>query len=411
MNANSGLAVATVRKRVLFAWEAGANLGHVMPLARLARRFAESGIECLFAVRDLKSASLALAGLGIKFVQAPVWPWHDHTGNEDGSGGYLDVLASLGFGDPEKLTAMLQGWSGLLDLIRPDLIVADHSPALCALARARGDAVVAVGNGFTLPPVDHPIFPPIRADRAPLLPESRLLHSLGVSLSTLNMRSPASLVDGLATDERIVFSFPELDCYQGWRNEALHLPIEPLPAIVQPPDVPHLFVYVGAELPGLIELVQVLGDFPWPVECYLRDVPPTLLSFLRMRGVVVHDTPPDLATLLPQVSHVLSQGGMGMCHMAMAAGRPHIIMSLHGETELNYSRLSALGIARSISPGLKAVELKNALVAILQDHELIARAMQWGALIAQRSQPPGDEAVTSSIYRLLALNHLAAQPD
>lgn len=397
-------------KRILFAWEAGANLGHVMPLARLARRVEESGIECLFAVRDLKSASLALADTGIRFVQAPVWPWHDHTGNEDGSGGYLDVLACLGFGDAEKLTAMLQGWSSLLDLIRPDLIVADHSPALCALARARGDTVVAVGNGFTLPPADRPSFPPIRADRAPLLPEARLLQSLEASLSALNLTPPARLVDGLATDERIVFSFPELDCYQGWRNEALHLPIEPLPSVEPLPDEPRLFVYAGAELPGLAELVQVLGDFPWPVECYLRDVPPALLSFLRMRGVVVHDTPPDLAKLLPQVSHVLSQGGNGLCHMAMAAGRAHIILPLHGETELNYSRLSAMGIARRISPGLKTVDLKNALVTILQNHELIARAMQWGAHIALRPQPSGEGAVMSTIFHHLSLTQPVVQP-
>ena len=39
--------------------------------------------------------------------------------------GYLDRL---------KLASMVRGWQGLIDLIKPDLIVAEYSPTLCLAA-------------------------------------------------------------------------------------------------------------------------------------------------------------------------------------------------------------------------------------------------------------------------------------
>ena len=388
-------------KRLLFAWEAGANLGHIMPLVRLARRLADAHTECMIAARDLVSTSIALEKSELPFLQAPAWPLHDHLGNEDGQSGYLDLLVTMGFGDPSKLTPVLQAWNTLLDLVVPDAVIADHSPALLALLHARRIPAVAIGNGYTMPPASYPYFPPLRADRAPLLPEARLEQSLVEGLASLGYAAPVSLKAALTTSERLVFSFPELDPYRGWRQETLHLPPDPLPAFIEPPLETRLFVYVGGELPGLSHLVQCIAELPCTVECYLRSASAPLSSFLRLRGVKVHDKPPDLSKLLPQVSHVLSQGGTGLCHAAMAAGRPHIIIPLHGESEMNFHALSAMGIARRLHPGMDANELKVELDRIMDDHELIVRAHQWGKRVSARPQPDGTAALEAIVRDMI----------
>ena len=387
--------------RLLFAWEAGANLGHILPLVRLANRLADDHLECMIAARDLISTYIATRNSDLQFLQAPVWPLHQHLGNEDGQSGYLDVLSMMGFGDPDKLTPVLQSWNTLLDLIAPDIVIADHCPALVALSNARHIPVVAVGNGYTMPPMEYPAFPPIRADRAPLLPEKRLAQSLEKGLSSLGYPEPASLKTALTTPERLVFSFPELDPYRGWRRETLYLPPEPLPDFVEPPLETRFFVYLGGELPGLSHIVQCLAELPITVEYYLRSVPSTLTRFLKLRGIKVYDEPPDLGAVLPNVSHVLSQGGTGLCHATMAAGRPHIIIPLHGESEMNFHTLSSMGVARRLQSGMKSVDMKSALEQIIGDHELIVRAQQWGKRINARPQPDGTTALEDIIQKML----------
>lgn len=373
-----------------------------MPLVRLARRLADTHTKCTIAVRDLTSAYIALENSDLQFLQAPVWPLHNHLGNEDGQSGYLDVLTTMGFGDPAKLTPVLKAWNTLLDLVLPDAVIADHCPALISLLNARQIPVVAIGNGFTMPPVNYPAFPPIRADRAPLLPEDRLKNSLVESLASLGFPAPANLKSALTASQRLVFSFPELDPYRGWRQETLYLPLEELPPCVEPPLETRFFVYLGGELSGLSHLVQCLAELPVTVEYYLRSVPATLTKFLKLRGIKVYDRPPDLSEVLPKVSHVLSQGGTGLCHAAMAAGRPHIIIPLHGESEMNFHTLSSMGIARRLQPGLKSDDIKSALEQIIADHDLIFRAGQWGKHISARPQPDCIASLEDIVKKLFS---------
>ncbi|MBZ4689347.1 MAG: hypothetical protein JG765_598 [Cereibacter sp.] len=386
---------------LLLAWETGANLGHVFPLARLARQLEAEGFRCVVAAADLASAAIALHGSGLPLLQSPVWPPHAHAGNEDGQAGYLDILGLLGFGDPGKLGPVMQAWDGLLDLIRPDAVIADHAPALIPLLKARGIATIAVGNGFTLPPLVPTAFPPLSASRAPTVPETRLLASLRQALASLGHAALPDWRSAFETRERIVFSAPELDPYHGLRQEPLCLPPEPLPAATAPPPTPRLFVYIGAELPGLSAVVQCLSQLDCEVECYLRGLPAQACSFLASQGVTVHRSPPDLSETLPRASHVLSQGGSGMAHAALAAGRPHGILALHGESRINAQSLVGLGAGRLFPLGLDAEALLPVLKAFIADPELPAQALGAGRRLHGRGNTDGAEALRAALARSL----------
>jgi hypothetical protein len=384
---------------VLFAWETGANLGHAFPMAQIAKKLSADGSQCFFAVRDVAYGRMALGRTNISLLQAPSWPAHQHSGNQDGQASYADMLALIGFGDSDKLSAMLAAWNSLLELVKPDVVVTDHCPALLPLLQARKTPSVAVGTGYTMPPLDYPSFPPLRADRGPLLPEQTLLASLTKAMASLGLTVSPNLPETFRSTERFVFSFPELDAYRSWRRETLFLPPQTLPGFHEPPLMPHLFVYAGSEFPNIEGLAQELGQMPFSVSCFLRDAPAALNTFLRLRGLTAFDNPPNLAELLPTISHVFSQGGNFICHAAMAAGRPHLILPLHGETQGNLDALNGLGVARRAE--FLHGKLGKDLEDFVSDAGLLAKARQWAMVIDKREQPDGLSATVAAINRCL----------
>lgn len=396
-------------KSILFAWELGANLGHIKPMAALARALAARGARATFAVRDL--ANIRQIGKRGEFtiLQAPVWPDHSHGGHNPTFASYADVLTGIGFADQNKLGAVVDAWDSVLTLIKPDLVVADHAPALQVAMLGKSQPLVTVGTPFTMPPLNLDRLPPIRADQSPALPEARLLQSVKSVLAVRGQQSPARLVDVLQADERLIFGLPELDPYRAYRQEPVLLPPEPLPVFVAPPLKPVLFVYAGAEVPHLERLVQALVTMDIDVVAYLRgDVGP-LPHFLKHRGHEVFDTPPPLNEILPRVSHVLSQGGAFTCQAAIAAGRPHLIMPLHNETELNLMNAGTLGAARRMDPAKNEKEEKamiKKIEAFLTDPQMMHNARQWAMTLQTRPQSDGLSAAVAAVERCLARDQM-----
>jgi hypothetical protein len=367
----------------------------------LARTLAARGAKPVFAVRDLANIHLVAKRGEMTFLQAPVWPDHRHRGYKPTVANYADVLTGIGFADPQKLSSVMLAWEAVLDFVRPDLVISDHSPALQTLLHGGDIPVVAVGTPFTMPPLTLDRLPPLRADQASALPESRLLQSAKSALAERGRRAPARLVDLLRTDERLVFGLPELDPYRAFREEPILAPPEPLPGYVESPITPRLFVYVGEGVPYVETLVQALVEMDIDIVAYLRgDVGP-LPHFLKHRGHKVYDTPPPLDEVLPTVSHVLSQGGAFTSQAALAAGRPHLMIALHNETELNLQHLSGLGVARRLEPGRDGRALRSKINDFVMDIPLFHQARHWGVSLQARKQMSGLAAAAFAVARCL----------
>ena len=384
-------------KRVLFGWELGANLGHAKPLACIAGALSNADTDLFVAARDLMNARIAFRGVNAQLLQAPVWPSHRHLGSQTSEANYLDVLAEIGFADPAKLAAVVGGWIALFDLVQPDALVVDHSPGLLLAAYLRGIPAVQVGSGFTVPPVEYERFPPIRADRAPVMSEGTLLSAVSAVAAEFGGAAPRSLIDIFRTRGRVVFGCPELDAYRPFRHDPLCLPPEPLPAFVEPPIEPRIFVYLGPEFPRIETLLQNLAELDVPLEIYLRgDIAP-LGRFLALRGHQVYGEPPPLADVLPRVSHVICGAGAFTCHAALAAGRPVLALPLHGESGLNAAALEKLGVAKRLEPLIDAREIRAGIIGLLRDHDLLRKARLWAKVLAARPQPDGLVAAVDAV--------------
>jgi UDP:flavonoid glycosyltransferase YjiC (YdhE family) len=389
---------------VLYAWELGANLGHIVPLSRIAAALGNDHRQ-VYAVRDLAQAE-AVLGPSATVFQAPVWPGHRHFGARSGGAGaglasYADVLTAVGFADAGKISAMMGAWWALIEAVRPDVVVADHAPGLAAALYQRPPPVVAVGSGFTMPPLDHDRFPPLRGDRAPAVPEPRLLDAVRRAAAARGRERPADLVALFRTAGRVVFGLPELDPYRSFRREGLVAPPGGLPGPQPWPREKRLFVYVGGEAENFDRLAQALAMLDVPVEAYLRGEIGPVPEFLRMRGITVHDTPPGLAEVLARASHVITQGGAMTSAAVFAAGRPHLVIPTHDESLINLALLEQHGVARALRVSEDAAEVAAAITEFLADAAMPDAALAEAQRIGGRPLPDGAEVAAAAIRSAL----------
>jgi hypothetical protein len=387
---------------ILFAWELGANLGHLIPLSRIARELERDGHTPVYVLRDLANARAVLGG-GARVLQAPAWPAHRHFGAVSGGlASYADILSAIGFADPQKLAAVAGAWRSLLDYVRPDLVVTDHSPGLHVALYGGDTRVVAVGTGFTMPPLDYDTFPLLRGDRATAIPESRLFESLRDARTLLGLQRPRGLVEVFRTPHRVVFGLPELDPYRGFRREPVVAPPGGLPSAQSWPRTRRLFVYAGAEMANFDTLLQALASLDMPVEVFLRGDAGPAREFLRMRGATVHDEPPDLAAVLREASHVLSQGGASTIAAAYAAGRPQMVVAAHDEAEINLEMLARAGVGQSLTVGTEPADVATAMGTFVSHPELPDNALELANRIARRVLPDGATVAAEAIRAALA---------
>ncbi|HZL58070.1 MAG TPA: nucleotide disphospho-sugar-binding domain-containing protein [Stellaceae bacterium] len=375
-------------KTVLLAWELGANLGHVGPLLLLARELRKRGHRPVFALRDVAGPGALLAEEDIPVLQAPVWIKSDILrGRPFRIASYADNLALFGFADAEGLSGMVAAWDALLALVKPDLIVADHSPTLC-LAAFGAIPIAIVGNGYTVPPVHEPSFPPLFPGRPPLIAESRILDTVQAVQQRRKRPEPRTLPALFDAPVRAVATFPELDPYRAVRREPVMGPLEPMPAETPLPADPSLFAYLGEENPWLETVVQCLVEQPGAVEVFLRGDVGALRRLLVARGVRVHERPPPLAEVLARARVVLSHAGSTTAHAALAAGRVQILLPTHVEQELTADALVALGVGLRVAKDADKAAIQEALHTALDSGALRNQAHRRAVEVAAR--PPLD---------------------
>ncbi len=381
---------------ILFAWELGGNLGHLIPISRIVARLGDEHRH-VYALRDLSNARSVL-GSGAHILQAPMWPMHRHFGAASGSiASYTDVLAAIGFGDPEKLAAVAGAWRNLIEMVEPDLIVMDHSPGLLVALYGAAVKTIAIGTGFTMPPLEYDQFPPLRGDLAPAIPEPRLLEGVRDAVALLGGKRPARLLDVFRTTQRVVFGLPELDPYHSFRREPIVAPPGGLPPAQPWPSQRRLFFYGGGDDSGFDTLLQALATVDFPIEAYLRGDAAPARDFLRMRGATVHESPPLLADVLKSASHVLTQGGAGTTAAAYSAGRPQLVLAAHQEAEVNLDLLVRAGVGKGLEMSDEPAKVAADISSFVGDPVLPDNALEAANRIARRNLPDGAAATADAV--------------
>ena len=204
--------------RFLLGWELGANRGHLVRLADIARRLVAEGHQVTIASQRLSRAFDFPEG--VTLWQAPVWP--RLLGNVGALGGPMpntmgDILVRLGLDGEETLPVLVEAWEAILSAVRPDAVVADFAPALLCAARGRIPTLL-VGLAFDAVPHTLAAFPSLTGQPA-AYPETETLARVNRGLAQVSRDTLERLPQMFAADRVLAGTFTELDFYAQWRAE------------------------------------------------------------------------------------------------------------------------------------------------------------------------------------------------
>lgn len=367
---------------VFYAWELGANLGHIGAFLPLARALRDRGHTVHWAVAKTHEAARMLKPEGFGWLQAPGVS-DQKTGRAPES--YGAILLHFGYADADKLHGLVVAWRELLRLSCAQIVLVDHAPTAILAARTLGLPVMLYGNGFTVPPPVHPT-PALRSWHP--VPDTTLQQIDAVALRSINevlqhfAQPPLErIADLFDVQERGLLSFQELDHYANrgaaryWGALSVSTGVVPSwPAV----DGPRVFAYVRPVGAHHEAVLQALSELTAAVLVYA----PGLSEAAKDRFVRPHlhfaTQPVDIHQAAMGASLGVLWGGGGVTALAfLRAGTPLLLLPNQLEPYLQGLRVQALGAGIVCDLDRYVSQLPGLLERLLTDPGFADRAQAF----------------------------------
>jgi len=335
---------------ILFAWELGANYGHLARDLPVAERLRAAGHVVSFAVSDTRTAVELLVPRRLPFVQAPLALRPVRLAHPPAN--YAELLLAEGWGDRYSLLGRVKAWQALIALIQPSLIVADHAPTVLLAAYCCGSPSIAMGSGFEIPPDVSPL-PSIRPWEE--IPEARLMQSETLILDCLN-RLPIMpggkflkrLAD-LMPPSPVFTTFAELDHY-GARDGANYVGsiygMAAANAICWPEgvgDTRRIVVYLRPNQRTTETVIGILSTMKANVICAVPGADKSFVSKYASAHLRIVPNPVHLRALLDGADVLIGYGSSGVIAESLLAGVPLLMIPQTVEQYLGARRVEMLG--------------------------------------------------------------------
>ena len=241
---------------LLYAWEFGANLGHIGTFLPVGRELRSRGHEVHWVVAHTSQAARLLDREGFAWMQAPTT---GETPREGPPLSYADILLRFGYANGEDLLGLVVAWRQLFIALKPSLVLADHAPSAILAARTLDIPVMLFGGGFFAPPQVSPMpnmrpWTDVPLERLARI-ETESLASINFVLARFSMPPLTYLYELFQVAETALLTFPELDHY-AQRVRAAYWGILPA-AVADPPQWashgrPRVFAYLRASSPHFV---------------------------------------------------------------------------------------------------------------------------------------------------------------
>jgi UDP:flavonoid glycosyltransferase YjiC (YdhE family) len=367
-------------RTILFAWELGRGLGHVMNIRRIAARLKKRDLRFVAAVNDLPAAVL-LQGAVSDIIGAPSWPIHALAASKrpaTSSASLNDILSAAGLADQSVVHRLLVAWDDIFKQIRPDLVIADFSP-LAALAAYRRIPLVQIGNGYTLPPYEMKRFPLLHRLSRPVWNEEETLAVVNKAMQPFGWPPLEHLPRVFSGDACLVQTFPLLDPYDTQRTELLDGPIFDRAPVQRSAEASSVLAYLSSGYEPHPLIVEALIPFAARLRVYAPRLSVAQAEHLRRAGAQIDAEPLPLADALSSTRLLIHSGGSGAAAEALAAGVPQLVLSAHVEQDLNGEALQRAGVAKLVRTYEPGANISPELIrALMTDEALGARAAELG---------------------------------
>lgn len=385
--------------RFLLGWELGANRGHLVRLAAIARRLAEEGHEVAVAAQRLsrdfgfpESATL---------WQAPVWP--RLLGSVGALGGPSpntmgDILVRLGLDSEDGFAGLIQGWDSILASVRPDAVVADFAPALLNAVRGRVPSVL-VGLAFDAVPATLSRFPSMTGQPAAYA-EPAVLARANHALWQSGRPALERLPQLFAADRVLAGTFSELDFYAEWRDAPAVAPSVSHP-VGEAEGGEEIFLYADATLLRAPALWEGLARVGLPIRVYAQGASDAQNADLKKLGLLVETRPMPFAEIARRSRITMSYGGMGFISSSLAAGLPTVVIHYDLEKRLNGEAVTRLQLGGHVYAGaINADAFATSLRQLYQNDSFQRRARELAPSFRERLFPAQEDLAAQALIEL-----------
>lgn len=392
---------------VLFAWEFGAGLGHLVRYRALVLSLLADGHEVSFYARDPRAAAAVFADTAVTVGAAPVLP-RPTPPPVPRPDSYPEILLDCGYHDPAALIDCVTRWAALLSARVPDVVIADYAPSAVLACRAVGRRVVVSGSGFFVPPRLTPL-PPLRywlpADRTSLARhEAWVLGSINAALGRLGAPPAPSVAEAVLGDDTLLLSFEEFDhCYE--RPHADYLGAWPSLGFGLAPEWPsgegpRVFAYLDRQV-LLPEILTACAAVEARLCLYSPGLTAAELPPAVAAGVWLAPGPVDLGRAAAECAACITNANINSMMGFLLAGKPQLAVPSTLEKYLVGRRLELLGAGLS-APRRAPGDLLAKLHAVLHRREFRRAAERFATRYAG-----GDEGrMVDTIKQRLGLPRL-----
>lgn len=400
-------------RRILLTCELGGGISYGYRLAALARRLVADGHEIHVATPLQSPVHLAFKGINAFFHRPPAL---NPTGGEGYAASYAQVLLRSGWSDTDQLTSAIQGWGKGFRKIAPDLILVEFAPTAMLAAQTTTIPVVAIGTGYTLPPLAIPM-PFTQGWRVPAegqleAVEAEALLAMNTALTRLGSEPLQHVAALFRTQGNIVCGFPELSHYPQQASYPWVGPIYSMSGGVKPAWPPHqgprVFAYLQASHPHFVPLLKAIAERRLPTILYAanlsqsefvriaEDIDPAVLNLVSL-----HTTPVCMETVLADCDIVVCHG-IATLSAALAAGKRVMHLPSHLEQHMVFHRLVTGRLGTGAPRNAKSAWVDAALGALLDDPLYHREATAFATRHATVTPDYAVEVIASRVTAVLA---------
>lgn len=383
--------------RILLCWEMGLNHGHVQTLFRLASQFEARGHSVVYSMKEPMNARPIL-GPEASIHQTPLPT--EHYCRDEPLHNYTNILRHHGYIHQGVIKDLLTQWFSMFDDVQPDLVVGDHSPTALLAARCRSIPTVAVGNGFTVPPLRSPM--PLARWWLPSPPrvelrraEREVLGNINAVLQSFNVKPLERVADILNTDVRGLMTVQALDEYPERADNERYFGFQSHPGGGAWPgwpndDSPRVLGYLRGAYDSLKPILLALNHSPVSALVYVPDVQMDGPVLKVSERVTLSSQSLDVQQGAEECDAAVSYAGTGFVADILAQGKPLLLAPRFTQQAMLAQRVIAAGAGVLGQPGWTRDDYLPAIHQLINNPALKDNAQKLASAI--NAYPRGETA-------------------
>lgn len=393
---------------ILFAWEMGANFGHVAQIVGVARAL-QGRARITMALREPEGLRRLAPDLPVTLLKAPHAVPSTRRVQLPSGLNYAGVLRHEGWDHAEDLAAQIEAWTTLFDLTRPDVVACQAAPTAQLALMGRDLPVVAFGSGFDAPPQTTPLpaFDPTPPQGHPETAAQQEAAVLSIANQALarHRRPPLSqFTDLLRAGTQALTTVPPLDHYAD-RAQLQSQPVTYLGQIsfqtggiraqwqAAPGARGHrIFAYLRPGQHGFDQTAQALRQLAGDHDILLAapGITAPLAEDLRSAGAQVLDGAARLDSLLEGATLGVSHGSNGIAYQFLRAGLPQMCLPAHTEQRMVTRTLGRQQLAIGYVGNYQADDVARGMLHCAANDTLRQNAETTGRALTARTDQPAQ---------------------